>query len=334
MSGGDRGAGCDWQPPPVPGSLHPALLDPWDAATGFGPGTVVAVLTATEGPSYRSLGAAIAIAADGRMAGSITSGCIEGDLALRARAMGPDAAPLRLRYGAGSPFFDLRLPCGGAVEVTLFPLRDADVLAELAARRAARAPVALHLSAEGRLRLGPWRPAGVCGAGFATGFRPPVRYIILGAGPEALVFARLAAALGRDHLLLSHDAATLASAGATGCRAARLTGPGDVEGLGIDARTAVLLFFHDHDHEPDLLRRLLATDAFYIGAQGSRGAQRARLARLADLGVPSGLRARLRGPIGLIPSTRDPQTLAISVLAEIAEAEAARDRAIPMLAAE
>ena len=158
------------------------------------------------------------------------------------------------------------------------------------------------------------------------GFRPPLRFVILGAGPEALVFARLVASLGHDHLLLSHDEMTLGSARVTGCRTkklSRISGLGDVLA---DADTAVTLFYHDHDYEPELLRHFLAGGAFYIGAQGSRGAQRTRVARLQKMGVPAGQIARLRGPIGLIPSARDAQTLAVSVLAEIMAVARTRER--------
>ena len=66
-----------------------------------------------------------------------------------------------------------------------------------------------------------------------------------------------------------------------------------------------------------LLRHLLARPAFYIGAQGSRATQASRLRQLAEMGVAPELRERVRGPIGLIPSSRDPKLLAISVLAEV-----------------
>lgn len=74
---------------------------------------------------------------------------------------------------------------------------------------------------------------------------------------------------------------------------------------------------HDHEYEPAILQRMLATPAFYIGAQGSRAIQTARLAQLKANGVSTDELARLRGPIGLIPSSRDPKSLAISVLSEV-----------------
>jgi len=77
------------------------------------------------------------------------------------------------------------------------------------------------------------------------------------------------------------------------------------------------LFFHDHDWEPPLLADALKTEAFYIGAQGSQRARDARLADLRAMDVPEEQLTRLTGPVGLIPSARDPGTLAVSVLAEV-----------------
>lgn len=309
---------CDWKLSPLAAEgRHPALEDPWEAALRGGPGLVLALLTATQGPSYRDPGAAMAIFSDGRFAGAVTSGCVEADLILRAEEVRASGIPQRLRYGAGSPFMDLRLPCGGAAEVSLFPLRDRGALFDLSRARAERRAVALEISPQGDLGLGPWRPTGPAEEGFVLGFPPALRFLVFGAGPEAAVFARLLLSLDYDHLLISHEEESLNSAAAFGCRTRPLRRAEEIAELDLDARCSAALFYHDHDYEPEILSRLLETPAFYIGAQGSRSAQRTRLLRLAEMGVTEAALSRLRGPIGLVPSARDPQTLAISVLAEI-----------------
>ncbi len=318
---------CEWPaaPPlttataamPTPLSAHPALADPWEAALAFGEGTVIALLTKTEGAAYRNIGTAMAIAPDGRYAGAITSGCIEADLVLRAEAQRLSNAPTLLRYGEGSPFFDLRLPCGGAAEITLFALRDLPVLADLSRARAQRIATGLLLTSDGRLSLAPRGQTGFNADGFLTHFQPPLRFVVFGAGPEAIVFSNLVASMGYGQLLLSHADNTLDVARAGGLNVRELGRMADIAALGIDHHTAALLFYHDHDYEPEILQALLQTPAFYIGAQGSRNTQRTRLGRLHEAGLPEDLLARIHGPIGLIPSTRDPQALAVSVMAEV-----------------
>lgn len=295
---------------------HPALADPWDSALDAGPGAVMAVLTDTHGPAYRNPGTAMMIAADGRVAGALTSGCIEADLIRHADAVRRDGATRRLRYGEGSPFLDLRLPCGGAIEVTLFRVEDFDVLARLARLRAGRGDATLRLSSSGRLDLVP--------LGTATRhddvlilFRPPVRFVVFGAGAEATVFVELVQSLGYDHVLVSHEPQSIGTARQLGCNVRQMTALTDPADFLLDDRSAALLFYHDHDYEPEIIHRLLAGRAFYIGAQGSRATHSRRLDRLRQMGASPQSLERVRGPIGLIRSTRDPRQLAISVLAEV-----------------
>ena len=123
--------------------------------------------------------------------------------------------------------------------------------------------------------------------------------------------------------MTTHDEATADAARAQGLSPLRDATPASgAAPLDADPWTAVTLFYHDHDREPPVLARALASPAFYVGAQGSLRSHRARVQALREMGVADPDIARLRGPIGLIPSARDPQVLAVSVLAEIlSEAE-------------
>lgn len=298
-------------------SGHPALLDPWAAAAEWGVGTVLAVLTGTEGPAYRNPGAALAIAADGRFAGAITSGCVEADLVLRAEEVRWTGQPQQLRYGLGSPFFDLKLPCGGGIDVWLFPLQDPSVLARLQQDRASRKPISLSIAADGKLGLAPWQATVFRDGRFHLGFRPGPQFLIFGTGAEAAAFAGLVRGIGHRHVVLSHEPATLAAIAGRGSPVQMIRQETRLRDLEVDADSAVVLFYHDHDYEPVILRSMLDGPAFYIGAQGSRATQAKRLATLEAMGLTTPALSRLRGPIGLIPSSRDPQTLALSVLAEI-----------------
>ncbi|WP_323715951.1 XdhC family protein [Paracoccus aminovorans] len=263
----------------------------------------MAVVTGVDGPHYRNPGAFMAFAADGRAAGQLTSGCIERDLALHAIDVAATGRPKTLRYGAGSPYVDLQLPCGGALEVSLLRA-DIPTISKAVARRHARRPSRLGLDLVGG-------GMALDGPGFVLDMMPPTAFSVWGAGIEAVTFAALAHAAGFPARLHSHDETTLASARAHGVATA---GPVWEDA---DRWTAVVMFYHDHDKEPALLREALRSDAFYIGAQGSLRTHDARKASLTGLGLSVDEIARLRGPIGLIRSARDPRVLAVSVLAEI-----------------
>jgi xanthine dehydrogenase accessory factor len=282
----------------------------------------LAFIIAVKGPSYRPVGAAMALFPDGSRIGSLSSGCVEGDLAAHAQRI-LTGAPEVIRYGEGSPYFDIQLPCGGGMEVLLVRSPDRAALQEVHRRRGRREACVLRIDLQsGAMEVGASDPAaraslGVDGAQFSVLFEPEIRFVIFGKGPEATSFAKLVASVGFPNLLLSPDLETLDAVAAMGCSVQHLTHAAFPHTLAVDERTAITLFFHDHDWEPPVLKGALGTRAFYIGAQGSQRARDARALALSNLGVSQAAIARIHGPIGLIPSARDATTLAVSVLAEV-----------------
>lgn len=295
--------GMDELPLPAPGRL-----------------TGLAFITRIEGPGYRPLGAAMSLDDADTIRGHLSAGCIDADIALQMRQVAREGRPRLLRYGAGSAFADLVLPCGGALEICVIPAPSLDTQRRIEAARRARRPVTLHLSCTaGRLSVGP-QPQDA----LTLHLIPEPRLAVFGTGIEAVTFARLSASAGYETILHMPD--PVAVAGVQTRLLRRVPGhgtPGDDDqghGAVADARTAALLFFHDHDREIPILADLLASEAFFIGAQGSRRSAQARAAALRRLGLPEGAISRLRGPVGLVEAAREPRLLAVSVLAEVLQA--------------
>ncbi len=301
-----------------PGQTLGRTRDPIAALLAAPEGAVLAVVAGVEGPSYRPVGAMMAVLGETDRAGSLSSGCIEADISLHAVEAAESGRPHVLRYGRGSPFPDIELPCGGGLDILLLPRPDREALAEIAARKAARRAATLSIDIEtGAMNVAETGETARHGNRLDIRFEPDIRFLVFGKGPEASTFAALVQSAGYPNLLLSPDDETRANAAAMGCPTrglVRATLPGDLE---VDDRTAMVLFFHDHEWEPPILAEALDTPAFYIGAQGSRRARDARMLSLEAMGVSEAARTRLIGPVGLIPSARDPGTLAVSVLAEV-----------------
>lgn len=284
----------------------------------LGTGDVVAVIVGTCGPSYRPIGTLMGITSNEKRIGNLSSGCIDNDIADHARNVGETGVPKILKYGEGSPFFDLKLPCGGGLEVLLVPLSDLTALRAASRLRCQRECFALGICSQtGAMTLGDYRPTGWHDAHFEIGFQPDVRFVTFGKGPEAYAFASLTMSSGFDNMLFSPDAETLDIATAYGNRASYLNLNSLEHEVEIDRWTAVVLFFHDHDWEPPILERALKSDAFYIGAQGSRRTSETRRQALKEIGFNTTDTEKIKGPIGLVPSARDASTLAVSVLAEV-----------------
>lgn len=294
----------------VPDPLAELLRKAGDAA--------IAVITGVEGPSYRDVGTLMCLFVDGTSSGNLTNGCIEADLALHAQTALRSGRPLHLRYGKGSRFFDIRLPCGGGLDIALFPVRDRTVVRDAAFVRQGRAPIGLAFAPDGAIGLVPARPPGWVGDTFVLTLAPDPQAMIFGDGLEAQTLARLFQAAGFPHLLVATDGYDAGNG--SGANAA--PDPAAIrQALCLaDPWTAIVTLYHDHEKEIDILAQALRGPAFYVGAQGSRRVKDERAIRLRDAGLTESGIGRLHAPVGLIPSTRDPRSLAVSVLAEVVSA--------------
>jgi len=305
---------------PMPRNFHETKTgsDPIQAVLNSPGDSVLAVIAGVEGPSYRPLGAMMAILADLTRVGTLSSGCIEKDIALHASSVLETNTPRLLRYGQGSPFADIELPCGGGLDILLMPRPDRDALETIKNRQSLRIECGLSIDIiSGAMSIHDPGATERADNQLNVRFDPGLRFLVFGKGPEAASFAALVQSLGYSILLLSPDAETLWAGEAVGCETRHMSTNAFPSDLMVDHRTAIVLFFHDHEREPSILKSALDTSAFYIGSQGSQRARETRHAAMLEMGVSEAELLRLHGPVGLIPSARDPGTLAVSVLAEV-----------------
>lgn len=267
-----------------------------------------------EGGAARALGSLAVVAEDGEMTGYLSNGCIDRDIQLHALDALRTNSKKLIRYGDGSKFADLTLPCGGSLSVLIDPARDpADLSAlhkTLTARKVGTLCFALP-EGEGQ------SPDPIC-----FDYAPKGRLVLAGRGAILRAMAKIGHATGFEIFGLSPDVEDIAAiSGFTSAAPVHLTSPDQSVSLDLlDEHAAFLTLFHDHDWEPPLLQSALETDARYIGCLGSKRTHDMRLDRLTDLGVPEADTARLHGPIGLVPSLRDAPLIAISALAEVVAA--------------
>lgn len=274
------------------------------AARSLEEGQATALITLVDitGGAARALGAQMVVRADGRYCGFVSGGCTEAAVAADAMIALNKGMDRNLRLGEGSPFFDIVLPCGGAITLAIHVLADAAVLRHALAALRARSPVELHYHPGTRtlsLRQG-GETSGWYGECFVRAYRPRPRFVIAGTPLETDAVARIAVAAGYETVALER---------------------GQVPSQGeLDGDTAVALLFHDVDLELPLLNAALESSAFYIGALGSRRTHAKRCQILREHGRQDSLLARIKAPIGIFDKTRDARSLAVSVVADIVHA--------------
>lgn len=291
--------------------------------------TALVTLVGIDGTTPRPLGAQMAVADDGGYSGYLSGGCFETTVALEAAAVIASRQNRLVRYGKGSAYLDLQLPCGSGLDLYFDQALSRPLLDEASARRSRREPFSLVIDLVSGMseitamastdRLVAQR-LGNC---FVRPYLPQTRILVVGAGPYIVAIAGLMAAAGLELEVVTPDDAVRAELSS---RFIPVRGLTDARHFvaGLDAWTAAVVAFHEHEWEVPVLEKLLAAPCFYIGVMGSRAAHDNRVKGLAERGVPEDQIARLRSPIGSIPGSKSRATLAAGVLAEVVRA--AKDR--------
>jgi xanthine dehydrogenase accessory factor len=274
-----------------------------------------------DGPFSRPLGAQLGVSQDRRFVGSISGGCLETALTEEALRLIADGRNTVLRYGRGSPYVDVRLPCGGGISLHVNVRPDPDVLRQALERGRRREPFGLAFrtdAPQAELRLLPAEETPVTGE-FFRAFAPRLRILLAGRGWELVAMTRLARLWDSEIVVVSQEAATLEHCRPQADKLIQLTTPTNTPQLPLDRHTAMACLFHEHEWEAPLLLDALRSRAFYVGALGSRQTQANRIDALRELGAGPDDVSRLKSPIGLFPAL-DPRGLALSALAEIVAA--------------
>ena len=155
---------------------------------------------------------------------------------------------------------------------------------------------------------------------FLNVFTPPPRLILIGAVHISKALYPMAATCGYDVTIIDPRGAF-----ATQERFPDVTliadWPDDVlPDMKIDRYTGVATLTHDPKIDDPALIHALDSEAFYIGALGSRKTHGRRVERLTGAGISENEIARIHAPIGLDIGAQSPVEIAVSVLAEITAA--------------
>ena len=289
---------------------------------------LLSTVVRTWGSSPRPVGSIMALAEDGAVVGSVSGGCIEDDLIARySRAHGdgvmPTGAPALVKYGiTADEAHRFGLPCGGTLELLLEYDPDAESLKTLvAALEQGRLMQRTVRLADGAVALAEaTSPAEllVDDTELVNTFGPEYRMLLIGAGQLAEYLATMAKFSGFAVTLCDprteyHTAWTLPGVAIT------TEMPDDaVVAFKPDRRTCVVALTHDPKLDDLALLEALQSEAFYVGAIGSRRNAEARRERMIEhFEQTEQSLARLRGPIGIYIGSKTPPEIAVSVMAEI-----------------
>ncbi len=309
---------------------------------------VLVTLVRASGSSYRRPGARLLILADGRTAGTISGGCLEADLLRRAH--------WRVRNGSVMQVYDtgfdetsevpFGLGCGGLVDLLLEPTSTAEARAVIngladTLEGCSRCVVTRMPSAEkpmcrlvmnerndilfnsegltaaeiAELRYVALNPAAADSSTFVERLQPAQRLVIFGAGDDVRPLTRVAAELGWTVIVADGRPQQVTAVRFPQANALMVTQTADA----VLPTDAVVLMTHSFEQDLSLLTELLLLRPRYLGLLGAR--QRSALllrdaAAIANLSFAEAF-ARIHAPIGLELGGDGPESIAISIAAEV-----------------
>ena len=310
----------------------------------------LATVVGTWGSSPCPAGSQLVVAEGGQFAGSVSGGCVETAVIESAQEVMTTGTPALLEFGiTNERAWEVGLACGGTVRIHVQALAGAggmprEIFERILAAQDSGTPMALLTNLPGGAQrlVALDQPAGwgVSGADaasvraaaksnrcavfpsesgdlFIQVFNPPPRVIIIGAVHIAQYLAAQAQACHYGVTIVDPRTA-FAAAERFPAMTLKTDWPEQaMAALRPDRRTAVVALSHDPKLDDPALAAALKSEAFYIGALGSRKNQAARLARLREQGFTDADLNRIHGPVGLNINASSPAEIAVSIMAEI-----------------
>ena len=315
-----------------------------------------AVVTQVWGSAPRPEGACLLATRDGRMAGSVSGGCVETAAAEEIRAAIASGNPKKVGWGVTHErAWEMGLSCGGTIEVFVEPVVRPELLQ--AARATRNTVLATVIGGAAPLGSGvlveegaDTRILGAVPAGLTEGLTRAARdalprlasrvetiespagpvevflevfprkptLLVFGGVHIATALVRMAKPLGYHTVVADGREAFLTRERFPDADELILGWPEEVfRRVGLDAATCVCLLTHDPKFDEPALELALKSTAGYVGAIGSRKTQAHRRDRLREMGFSEAEVARLHGPIGLDLGGRDPEEIALAIMAQI-----------------
>lgn len=290
--------------------------------------TAIATVVSTWGSAPRGIGSQLAISEDGAFEGSVSGGCVEGAVIIEAQDAIADGKCRLLEFGvADEDAFAVGLACGGTIKVLVEPIdadgciakADLDDICTAHKSRNFRS-YQINLSDFSRSKTsGDANQISLKNDVFTMAYHPRMRMVIVGAVHITKSLSPMAKMTGYDVFLVD-PRDSFASVD-------RFPDDKIIDGwsdealieIGVDKNTAVVALTHDPKIDIPALDVALKSEAFYIGALGSRKTHAKRIAELEVLGFTSMDIARIKSPIGLDIRSKSPAEIAVSIIAEVTQ---------------
>jgi xanthine dehydrogenase accessory factor len=310
----------------------------WIASEGR---VALATVVGTWGSAPVPVGGQMVMAPDGRFEGSVSGGCVEGEIIAEAETVLAEGKPKTMKFGvADDTAWRVGLPCGGEIKVHLERL-DGDEGLKLversldarSSRRGILVKTRLDTGAREVFERGDERADALVrqhleageselietpeGEVFLHALVPPARVLIIGATHIGQILAQLVKIAGHEVIVIDPRTAFAAEARFPDIRLDTEWPQDTIPRIGLDPYTAVVALAHVGHIDDEALKQALRSSCFYIGALGSMRTHAKRTQRLKEAGFTDEELKRIHCPVGINIGAQTPPEIAISIMAEI-----------------
>ncbi len=288
----------------------------WERA---GAAAALAIVARTWGSAPRPSGSLLAVREDGKFSGSVSGGCIEGDVITKALALIKTGQADFTEYGvSNNKAWEVGLACGGKISIYILPLsKNLAVIEKILSAPAAVLEINLETEAlalvESKIQQVELTPQFL-----RLPFLPPLRLVIVGAAHIAAPLMRIAKLADYQIILIDPRPSFIDSQDFVRLDDVQIINDWPdkiIPELNLGARDAVVTLSHDPKIDDPALVAALQSDVFYIGALGSPKTHAARVKRLAAHPEVKNIHA----PIGLNIGATGAAEIAVAILAQMTE---------------
>lgn len=294
----------------------------------FGLKLALVTVVNIEGSSPRPLGSQLLVNEKGEHLGLLSGGCFEAAAALEALSCIKNDSVKLIRYGKGSPYFDIQLPCGSGIDLLIQPLANSQWVWNLHRHMQNREPCQWQFRWPGHNKVvkfdvdsNPLNPArtqlknGKVEA-FAKVFSPKPRIVVIGSGVVFECFMQLGSNMDYELFGFSEtEGKTALQSVLQNASASSQTTKWT--GSLLDRWTSLVLITHDHDYEIPILQLASTSSVGFVCALGSKKTHKRRLQALKELGVSQTFCKKIKSPAGLDIGAKSPPEIALSILSEL-----------------
>lgn len=329
------------------------LQSEWQQALGWleaGSKVALATVVKTWGSAPRPIGSVLMIREDGVFEGSVSGGCVEGEVVLNAQEILTTGKPQYLHFKNGpDSIWGPGLSCGGKISIFVTPIKQENfgllqkIVEDLRKRSAT---LLITRLGDGKMHLMVQRGGKLDTANrfseilgeaaieclkkrisklvvendqefFINAILPRPRLFIIGAVHIAQTLVPMAGMAGFDVILIDPREAFANQTRFPDLKLVEEWPDEFFEKQGLDSESAVVTLTHDPKIDEAALKAALKSKCFYIGALGSKKTHQTRLVNLRKEGFSEKQLARIHGPVGLAIGAKTPQEISTSILAEI-----------------